>query len=300
MPARARTRAAHRRCPRAGPRAAAPPARVACRPGSGRCRPASGRGRPPCARCRPGRGRRRGRRHPPRSRSGATPSGVLPVSAYQAFQPSTQGSVAASILGPLEPTISGGPPGRAGRGSSSASRAVKYSPSKSIEPSASSVRTIVNASSKREIRWSNGAPSAANSDVVPAGAQAQHQPAAGDLVHRRRLLGEHERRVERGRGDERPDRHALGGLGERRRASSTPPTARARAGRVPVQQMVADPDRVEARLLGRPRDRAQLRPADLALHLGQLDADPERTPWEARNRAVRHGATLPHPGDPAD
>ena len=85
------------------------------------------------------------------------------MSAYHAFHASACGSVAASMRGPLEPTRIGGPPGRAGRGSSSASRATWYVPWKSIRPSASSVRTIVNASSKRAMRWSNGAPSAANS-----------------------------------------------------------------------------------------------------------------------------------------
>ena len=42
-------------------------------------------------------------------------------------------------------------------------------------------------------------------DRVPAGADAQHEPAAGDLVDGRGLLGEHERRVERGRRHERAD-----------------------------------------------------------------------------------------------
>ncbi len=56
-------------------------------------------------------------------RSGATPSGRLPVSAYHEFHASTYGSVRASIRAPDEPMSSGGPPGRAGRGNSSASRA---------------------------------------------------------------------------------------------------------------------------------------------------------------------------------
>ena len=52
-------------------------------------------------------------------------SGVFRVSAYQTFQSWTCGSVMRSIRGPMLPTISGGPPGVCGRGSSSASRASK-------------------------------------------------------------------------------------------------------------------------------------------------------------------------------
>ena len=59
------------------------------------------------------------------ARSRGTPSGRFPVSAYQAFHESACAIVAASIRGPLDPMRIGGPPGRAGRGSSSASRAVK-------------------------------------------------------------------------------------------------------------------------------------------------------------------------------
>ena len=49
----------------------------------------------------------------------------------------------------------------------------------------------------------------------------------------------------------------------------------ARSG-VAVEQVVADPDRVEAARLRRPRHREVLRPADLALDLGELDADPHQ------------------------
>ena len=54
--------------------------------------------------------------------SRGTPAGELDVSAYQAFHAAMYGTVAASIRGPMEPTISGGPPGRMGRGRTSASR----------------------------------------------------------------------------------------------------------------------------------------------------------------------------------
>ena len=48
------------------------------------------------------------------------------------------------------------------------------------------------------------------------------------------------------------------------------------AARVAVEQVVAEPDRVEAGLLGGARHRGVLRPAHLALHLRQLHADPHR------------------------
>src|SRR5437773_10498632 len=57
------------------------------------------------------------------ARSGATPVGRFPVCRYQAFQALTYGTVISSILWPVDPTSSGGPPGR-GRGKSSQSRAV--------------------------------------------------------------------------------------------------------------------------------------------------------------------------------
>jgi hypothetical protein len=37
--------------------------------------------------------------------------------------------------------------------------------------------------------------------------------------------------------------------------------------------VIADPDRVEPRVLGRERHRRILRPANLAFHLGELDAE---------------------------
>ena len=40
-----------------------------------------------------------------------------------------------------------------------------------------------------------------------------------------------------------------------------------------VEQMIADPDRLEPGLLRGARDRGNLRPADLALHLGKLNTD---------------------------
>src|SRR6185503_13518746 len=43
-----------------------------------------------------------------------------------------------------------------------------------------------------------------------------------------------------------------------------------------VQEVLAQPDRVEAEVLDGPDEVEQLRPADLALDLGELDADLDR------------------------
>ena len=133
---------------------------------------------------------------------------------------------------------------------------------------------------------------------VPAGAKAQDQAAAGDLVDGRGQLRQHERRVERGRRHERPDGHALRRLGEAGQRRPGLPGSAGLAARVPVQEVVADPDRVEAGLLGGAGDGAELRPADLALHLGQLDADPEGAAGSSRD----HGAhrTASRPAQPPD
>ena len=69
---------------------------------------------------------------PPAARAAAStprgqrrdPLGRFPNPSNQAFQASTCGAVIASIRSPLEPTMSGGPPGRGPRGTSSQSRAV--------------------------------------------------------------------------------------------------------------------------------------------------------------------------------
>ena len=48
-------------------------------------------------------------------------------------------------------------------------------------------------------------------------------------------------------------------------------------GLVTVQEMVANPDGVEADLLTEPNHGRDFRPANLAFHLGQLEADLQRT-----------------------
>ena len=134
---------------------------------------------------------------------------------------------------------------------------------------------IVNASSKRLTRWSNGKPKARVLGLVPAGAEAQDQAAAADLVDRRGLLREHRRRVEARRGDERPQADPAGRGGDRgEHRPALPRPARVGDPRPAVQQVVADPDGVEADVLDPAGHRQLLRPAHDALHLGQLDARP--------------------------
>jgi hypothetical protein len=115
---------------------------------------------------------------------------------------------------------------------------------------------------------------------VPAGPQAEDEPPVADLVDGRGHLGQHCRRVEARRGDERSDLYFLGRLseaGERRPDFPRPDIS----GLAPIQQVVASPDGVESDPFRGLRHVAQLRPAHAALHLWQLDTDFE---W-SRHRA---------------
>src|SRR5581483_9753046 len=82
--------------------------------------------------------------------------------------------------------------------------------------------------------------------LVPAGPDAEHEPAAADLVDRRGLLRKNRGRVEGEAGDERAERHPLGRRGER--GQQRPDLPRPALG-IAVEQVVSDPDRVEADLL---------------------------------------------------
>jgi hypothetical protein len=120
--------------------------------------------------------------------------------------------------------------------------------------------------------------------LVPAGADPEHEPAAAHLVDRRRHPGEHPRRVERGARHQRAEPDAFGrgreGREHRPRVPRTPFGTSVAA----VQQVVAEPDRVEADLLGRAGHRHQLRPTDVTLDLGELHADGQRS---GHRRSVR-------------
>ena len=206
----------------------------------------------------------------------ATPSGRFPMSLYQLFQESAWAIVARSIRGPFEPIISGGPAGRGPRGRSSQSRAWYQRPSKSMAPSRRSVRMIVNASSNRSIRWSYGIAVGAELGLVPAGAEAEDEAAAAQLVDRGGLLGEQGRVVEVRAGDERPEldpRRRGGDRGQQR-----PRLPRPAGGPVlpAIEEVLADPHGVEPEVLDRAGHVEELGPADLALDLGELDADLER------------------------
>ena len=187
---------------------------------------------------------------------------------------------------------SAGPPGRAGRGRSSASRAVKNSPSKSMAPCGQQRPDDRERLLEPAIRWSNGAPSAANStSFQPAPRpRTSRPPEISSTVAA--CLASMNGLVERGRRHERAERHALGGLGEAGQRGPGLPRPAGLAALVPVQQVVAEPDGVEAGLLGGAGDGAELRPADLALHLGELDADPEGPAGSSGD----HVPTLPHGG----
>ena len=59
-----------------------------------------------------------------------------------------------------------------------------------------------------------------------------------------------------------------------------------------VQEVLADPDRVEAQVLDGAGHVEQLRPADLALDLGELDADLERPMGRGGGWGVWHETRL--------
>jgi len=79
--------------------------------------------------------------------------------------------------------------------------------------------------------------------------------------------------MEPGAGDERPQPDARGRRGERAEQRPRLPRRALRLAVVPVEQVVADPDRVEPALLRGAGHGPVLGPADLALHLRELDAD---------------------------
>jgi hypothetical protein len=125
--------------------------------------------------------------------------------------------------------------------------------------------------------------------LVPAGTEPDDQPAVGDLVDRGGELREHRRRMEARRGDERPDLDPRGDRGDPSEGGPGLPGAARLAVLVAVEEVVAEPDRVEPDRLRGHRHRAQLRPADDPLDLGELDADLQGS---------RHGGNDTRPARP--
>ena len=109
--------------------------------------------------------------------------------------------------------------------------------------------------------------------LVPAGAEAEDEAAAADLGDRRRHLREQAGRVEARAGDERAERDPLGHGGECGEQGPGLPRAALGTTVTAVEEMIAEPDRVEADRLGGPGHRDVLGPPCLALHLRQLDPD---------------------------
>ena len=82
--------------------------------------------------------------------------------------------------------------------------------------------------------------------------------------------------MKRGARDERPEADALGDGRERRQHRQSLPRSSLLTTVAAVEEMISEPDRVEANVLCRPGHRHVLRPANVALDLGQLDADCQR------------------------
>ena len=135
---------------------------------------------------------------------------------------------------------------------------------------------IVNASSKRSMRWSNGKPKARNS--------VSFQPAPRPSTNRPPLISSIVAACLASSAGLWKFVHATSGPNSTRdvtaaiaaiivQASHGP---RRSAARPAVQQVLAEPDRVEAVVLDGADQVEHLRPADLALDLGELDADLDR------------------------
>src|SRR5512132_3429136 len=128
---------------------------------------------------------------------------------------------------------------------------------------------------------------------VPSRPHPQGQPAAAHFVDRRRDLGEHRRRVEVETGHEGTQPNALGDGGERREHRPRFPRPPLRPPVASVEVVLADPDRVESRVLGGERHGRVLGPANLPLHLGELDAE-SWSRWHCRSLGPAAGRSFNH------
>ncbi len=110
---------------------------------------------------------------------------------------------------------------------------------------------------------------------VPSRAEGEDQPPAGDGVDGRRLLGEHRRGVEARARHEWTELDRGGRRGERGERRPHLPRPARPDGEV-VQQVIAEPERVEPDLLGRLRHGDQLGERHLPFDLRQLHPDLHR------------------------
>lgn len=113
--------------------------------------------------------------------------------------------------------------------------------------------------------------------LVPAGPEPEDEATTADLLDRRGALREERRRRERRAGDERTEVHALRHRGEGREQAPRLPGPAFGTAVAAVQDVIADPDRVEPRGFGGAGQRHVFGPADDALDLRQLDPDAERS-----------------------
>ena len=183
--------------------------------------------------------------------------------------------------------------GRIGAGRIWASWTWPYAPSNVTRSPWTSGTMIRSASSNRPTRWSNGIAERLVLGLVPAAAEAEDQPAAGDVVDRRGHLREEPGRPERRREDERPELDPARRRGER--AEQRPRLVVARLGadrgvRRAVEEVVAEPEAVGAAVLGLAGEPEDLRPRPAGAVLRRLrqhQPDLHRPSLVAARRPVR-------------
>ena len=107
--------------------------------------------------------------------------------------------------------------------------------------------------------------------LVPSSTEAEHKAPARDLVDRCRHPRDQAGRMKRGGRDERPETHPFRDRGERGELRPCIPRPSVGQPAAPVQVVIADPDRLESRLLRGPRDSGDLRPAHHTLDFRELD-----------------------------
>jgi hypothetical protein len=101
--------------------------------------------------------------------------------------------------------------------------------------------------------------------LVPTGAEAEDQPAPGDLVDGDCLLGQHRRAVKRSRCDQGAELDTLRDFAEG--SKNRPHLPRAPHPLfIAVEEMVANPERVETYVFGGPGDITDFGPAILPFH----------------------------------